>query len=298
MEQVQRELPLRMAQQSQEQQQSQQSSPELLPSPPSRSSTGSSSRSRKSTLSLDLSNLPPLTRPTPPCNTLIFTNLQSRDIFAPDNLQTIRDLISQTARIHAFSPLKSLSRIVVSFYSDADAIAVRQIWDGEAIMGERCRVYFGQPTPLTTQPDTHLALPDAGRLFFISPPPSPPHGWQQRLEDAPNKMVHAEDLAEALAKLRNHGSNNNNDNVDGAADAMASPVSPSESGSGRQQRSRSSTLVFRPDPELGASPDLPCVIIHDMTDEPDEMSPVGGAQPSRPILAHTARPPIELMHDA
>ncbi|KAL2166496.1 hypothetical protein VTG60DRAFT_2705 [Thermothelomyces hinnuleus] len=283
-QQLQRELPFRAAQHAQDQQQP---SPELWPSP-SRSSTGSSTRSRKSNLSLDLTNLPPLIKPTPPCNTLIFTNLQSRDIFAADNLQEIRDLISQTARIHAFSPLKSLSRIIVSFYSDEDAIAVRQIWDGEAIMGERCRVYFGQPTPLTTQPH-NLALPDAGKLFFISPPPSPPHGWEQRMEDAPNKMVHAEDLAEALAKLRHH-------NADPAGGNAASPVSPVESGRG-PQRSRSSTLVFQPNPENGASPDLPCVVIHDMTDEPEDISPIAPSAP-KPIMAHTARPPIELMHDA
>ncbi|KAL2149667.1 hypothetical protein VTH82DRAFT_8319 [Thermothelomyces myriococcoides] len=286
-QQLQRELPFRAAQHEQDQQQLQ-PSPELRPSP-SRSSTGGSTRSRKSNLSLDLSNLPPLIKPTPPCNTLIFTNLQSRDIFAPDNLQRIRDLISQTARIHAFSPLKSLSRIIVSFYSDEDAIKVRQIWDGEAIMGERCRVYFGQPTPLTTQPD-NLALPDAGKLFFISPPPSPPHGWEQRMEDAPNKMVHAEDLAEALAKLKQHSMDPMGGN------AAASPVSPAESGRGAQ-RSRSSTLVFQPDPVQGTSPDLPCVVIHDMTDEPEDISPIAPSAP-KPIMAHTARPPIELMHDA
>ncbi|KAK4122961.1 Calcipressin-domain-containing protein [Parathielavia appendiculata] len=281
---MEQQLPLRALSEAQGQQQS---SPELRPT----LSRSSSSRSRKSNLSLDLSNLPPLIKPTPPCNTLIFTNLQSRDIFAPDNLQRIRDLISQKARIHAFSPLKSLNRIIVSFYSDEDAIAVRQDWDGENIMGDRCRVYFGQPTPLKTQQDTHLALPDAGKLFFISPPPSPPHGWEQKMEDAPNKMVHAEDLAEALAKLRHH-----HNNADSTGGMMASPVSPAESGTG-PQRSRSSTLVFQPNPELGASPDLPCVIIHDMTDEPDEMSPIGVTAP-KPIMAHTARPPVELMHDA
>ncbi|KAL2143455.1 hypothetical protein VTI28DRAFT_10442 [Corynascus sepedonium] len=287
-QQLQRDLPFRVAEHAQDQQQL---SPEFRPSP-SRSSTSGSARSRKSNLSLDLSNIPPLVKPTPPCNTLIFTNLQSRDIFAPDNLQQIRDLISQTARIHAFSPLKSLSRIIVSFYSDEDAIAVRQIWDGEAIMGERCRVYFGQPTPLTTQPH-NLELPDAGKLFFISPPPSPPHGWEQKMEDAPNKMVHAEDLAEALARLRHH---NNPNNTEFAGAVERSPVSPAESGRG-PQRSRSSTLVFQPDPEHGASPDLPCVVIHDMTDEPEDISPIAPSAP-KPLKTHTARPPVELMHDA
>lgn len=283
MEQLQRQDQESQQQQQEYQQQSTLSpSPELRPSPPSRSSTGS--RSRKSTLTLDLSSVPPYIPPTPPSNTLIFTNLQSRDIFHAENLQTIRDLISHTAPIHSWSPLKSFRRILVSFFDESAAIAVRQVWDGEAILGERCRVYFGQPTPITAQHPVHLALPDAGKLFFISPPPSPPHGWEVRMEDAPNKMVHAEDLAEALAKLRHHNEGQAN-----------SPVSPAESG-GRKQRSRSSTLIFQPrTDESGANPSLPCVTVDDMTDEPGEISPAGAGSPGKPIMAHTARPPVELM---
>lgn len=261
---------------------------ETSPSPRSRVSTRSSS---KSSLTLDLSNLPPLIQPTPPSNTLLITNLQSDDIFKPDNLQTIRDLVAQLAPIHAWAPLKSFRRIVVSFFDEAAAIKVRSVWDGEAIMGERCRVYFGQPTPIDAQ-DVHLALPDAGKLFFISPPPSPPHGWEMKLEDAPNKMVHAEDLAEALAKLRHH--NGPTANVNGNVGGQ-SPVSPDDSnvpggGFGSRQRSRSSTLIFQPG-EHGSSPGLPCVTVDDMTDEPEEISPIE----AKPIMAHTTRPPVELM---
>jgi hypothetical protein len=257
--------------------------------PESRSSTASS---RKSTLTLDLSNMPPLSQPAVPSNTLIFTNL-STDVFRPDNLQTIRDLIAATAPLHSWAPLKSFRRIIVSFYDEQSAIQIRSIWDGESILGERCRVYFGAPTPTDlADKDHHLALPDAGKLFFISPPPSPPHGWEMKLEDAPNKMVHADDLAEALAKLRHQ--------------APATPVSPADSTMGGMDapspraatsgtRSRSSTLIFRPQ-EHGGSPDLPCIAVDDMTDEPEELSPVMG-QP-KPIQAHTARPPVELMNDA
>lgn len=258
------------------------------PSPPSRPSRASSTASKMS-LTLDLSNLPPLVQPTPPSNTLIFTNLQSLDTFRPDNLQTIRDLIAQTAPIHAWSPLKSFRRIVVSFFNEESAIAVRSIWDDEAILGERCRVYFGQPTPVDLH-DQHLALPDAGKLFFISPPPSPPHGWEMRLEDAPNKMVHAEDLADALARLRHQA----------AADVPSSPASSKGAGEGfafeapgSQHRSRSSTLIFHPE-DHGSSPDLPCIAVDDMTDEPEEISPIASG-PAKPIMAHTSRPPVELM---
>ncbi|KAK0634980.1 Calcipressin-domain-containing protein [Bombardia bombarda] len=269
-------------------------------SPPTRSSSTRSRSSKVSSLTLDLSNLPPLDQPTPPSNTLIFTNLLSLDIFQPDNLQTIRDLVAQIAPIHAWAPLKSFRRIIVSFFDEDAAIAVRSVWDGEAILGEWCRVYFGQPTPISAQ-DVHLALPDAGKLFFISPPPSPPHGWEMKLEDAPNKMVHADDLAEALARLRHH--NNNGPNA--PAYSPASPAeskAPTDGGYGSKQRSRSSTLIFQPQPQQNgvASPNLPCVTVDDMTDDFDEplvvaASPVF-AEP-KSIMAHTSRPPVELMLD-
>lgn len=275
-------------------------SEEFRPSPPTRTSTASSRSSRKS-LTLDLSNLPPLQQPTPPSNTLLFTNLQDLDVFRPDNLQTIRELIEHTAPVHTWAPLKSFRRIVVSFFSEQAAIQVRSIWDGEAILGERCHVYFGRHTPLDLGAGgavQHLALPDAGKLFFISPPPSPPHDWEMRLEGAPNKEVHAEDLAEALARLHHH--RGPLDDVIMSSSETNSPVSPVDGGGGgpgprRGMRSRSSTLIYQPE-EHGSSPNLPAIAVHDMTDEPEEVAPEFTKE--KPLPAHTARPPVELMHDA
>lgn len=271
-------------------------SSDLRPQAPSRAS----SRSSRASLSLDLSNLPPLQQPTPPSNTLLITNLQDLAVFRPDNLQTIKELISKTAPIHTWAPLKSFRRILVSFFSEDAAIAVRSVWDGEAILGERTRVYFGQPTPVHATPrDVHLALPDAGKLFFISPPPSPPHDWEQRLEGAPNKEVHAEDLADALARLHHHSAPNPADLM--MADSPISPVEGKSPGgfSTRTTRSRSSTLIFNPG-EHGGSPNLPCVMVDDMTEEegPEDagLSPMD-IEP-RPIMAHTTRPPVELMNQA
>ncbi|KAK4462441.1 putative calcineurin binding protein [Cladorrhinum samala] len=272
-----------------------QQSPDLLPSPTSFSSRGSpSTRSHRTTLSLDLSNIPPLEQPITPSNTLIFTNLKSGDVFLADNLQKIRDLIAQSAPsgngLHSWSPLRSFGRIIVSFYTVEDAIAARQVWDDEEILGDRCRVYFGATTSVEPQAEgsQHLALPDAGKLFFISPPPSPPHGWESQLEGEPNKMVHAEDLADALAKLR-HG----NDPTAGMNIGGQSPVSPVEPGK-RTQRSRSSTLIFQP----SGSPGLPCVTVDDMTDEGLDDDAMDISPATKPIMAHTARPPVELMHNA
>jgi hypothetical protein len=228
-------------------------------------------------MSIDLSNLPPLTQPTPPSNTLLITNLQDAAIFRADNLQTIRELINTSAPIHTFAPLKSFRRIVVSFYSKESAIRIRQILDGEAIMGERVKVYFGQPTSIEIK-DEHLPLPDAGKLFFISPPPSPPHGWEMKLEDAPNKQVHAEDLAEALKKLH-------------AKPDTDSPASPDGEGEGGRQRSGSTTTIYDPE-KHGHSPNLPAISVEDLSGGEWEVSPI---EKEKPILAHTSRPPVELM---
>src|SRR5258706_245539 len=239
-----------------------------------------SSRSR-STLSIDLSSIPPLQLPTPPSNTLLITNLQDLEIFRPDNLQTIKDLINSSSPIHSWAPLKSFRRIVVSFFDEASAIRIRQILDGEVIMGERVKIYFGHQTSIEAK-DEHLSLPDAGKLFFISPPPSPPHGWEMKLEGAPNKQVHAEDLAEALAKLHRKQ----------RTDLPNSPMSENEGTYGRK-RSASSTMIYHPE-DHGNSPNLPAIAVEDFTDEPEYLSPM--EIDAKPIMAHTARPPVELMN--
>ncbi|PQE32957.1 calcipressin protein [Rutstroemia sp. NJR-2017a WRK4] len=252
------------------------------------SSTESSPRSSprmsrpRTPLSLDLSNIPPLTQPTPPSNTLLITNLSDPEIFRADNLQTIRELIDSSAPIHSWAPLKSFRRIIVSFYDEDSAIRIRQILDGEEIMGEVVRCYFGHPTSISPK-DTHLSLPDAGKLFFISPPPSPPHGWEMKLEDAPNKQVHAEDLAEALAKLHHRPQ----------TDLPASPMSDSGSAKYGRGRSASTTTIYDPC-EHGFSPNLPAIAVEDFTEGQWGMSPLEIEQ-EKPILAHTARPPVELM---
>jgi hypothetical protein len=230
-------------------------------------------------MSIDLSNIPPLVQPTPPSNTLIITNLQDAEVFRPDNLQEIRELINKSAPIHSWAPLKSFRRIIVSFFDQDSAIRIRQILDGEAIMGERVRVYFGATTNIAAK-DEHLNLPDAGKLFFISPPPSPPHGWQVKLEDAPNKQVHAEDLAEALAKLHHRP----------RTDLPASPISDGEHDMVSRQRSGSTTTIYHPK-HHGGSPNLPAISVEDLTGEND-ISPI---ESEKPIFAHTSRPPVELM---
>ncbi|KAI9835644.1 MAG: hypothetical protein M1837_003689 [Sclerophora amabilis] len=254
-------------------------------SPPPSSSSTPRSRAARSPLSLDLSSLPPLIHPSPPSNTLLITNLNNILIFRPDHILTIRDLINQSASIHSWSPLKSFRRIVVSFYDVDSSIRIKQILDGEAIMGERARVYFGEPTPIEPV-DQHLHAPASQKLFFISPPPSPPHGWEMRNEEPPNKEVHAEDLASALSKLHAR---------------PQEPLTPVEKAdeermnAGNRQRSGSSTMIYHPK-EHGDSPNLPAIAVEDLTETPSDVSPMEMSDAQKMI--HTSRPPVELMSDS
>ncbi|RKF60551.1 putative calcipressin family protein [Erysiphe neolycopersici] len=230
-------------------------------------------------MTIDLASVPPLNLPSPASNTLIITNIENPLIFRNENLMTIKGLIHNITPIHTWAPLKSFRRIIVSFFDVNSAIQIRQLIESDAILGERCKVYFGHPTPIETK-EAHLNLPDAGKLFFISPPPSPPHGWENRLEDAPNKQVVAEDLAKALNNLH-------------TSTRSCFPESPiSDSGElGCRTRSASCTTIYRPE-EHGGSPNLPAINVEDTTGDDCEPLPI---EQEKSIYAHTCRPPLELM---
>lgn len=163
-------------------------------------------------------------------------------------------------------------------------------------MGYRIRVYFGLNTPLNPS-DQHLPLPKSDKLFFISPPPSPPMGWEVKPEDAPNKVVHAEDLAAALAKLHAHA--NPYDPMSPATESSNSEPSSAI----RRRRTGSSTIVYHPD-DHGDSPNLPAIAVEDTTETPAAMTPDAMEGLEGPIASQkaqgktisTARPPVEFMH--
>lgn len=253
-------------------------------------SNSSSSSSPKSQLTLDLTDLPTLIQPSPPSNTLLITNLDNPDIFHAENILQLRDTIDQHASIHTWSPLRSFRRIIVSFYDTAAATLIKQTLDGETIMDCRVRVYFGAPTELAPT-NMHLEAPKIDKLFFISPPPSPPHDWEIRNEDPPNKDVHAEDLAEALSRLHARGHDEEAHDTDMAGIDYTAPRQVATT------RSRSATLVYHPD-QHGSNPGLPAISVEDTSEDFD--SPVNGFSPMDGIMKssfqHTTRPPVELMH--
>lgn len=267
------------------------SSPRNLSHPPSPASHSRSS-SRSSALRLDLSNLPPLTQPASPSNTLLITNLQNPDIFHPAPLQNIRNAIASHANILTWSPLRSFRRIVVTFATAVEATAVRAALDGSIIMGDRTRVYFGEHTPVNPV-DQHLQAPEAKKLFFISPPPSPPAGWEMRDEEPPNAQVLAEDLAKALAGLRAEKKANQDLELGDELKREGEEGAQKPTALGRTRSG--SVLLFEPVQKDGDN--MPSISVDDFSDE----GSMGGSVPASPISPvhaagfHTQRPPVELM---
>ncbi|KXG48031.1 Calcipressin [Penicillium griseofulvum] len=259
-----------------------------------------STHSARPSLSLDIANMPALSQPTPPSNTLLITNLHDLLVFQPPALEEIRNQITAVAPLNSFSPLPSMRRIVCSFHNESDATEVRKLLDGKRLLDRDVypRIYFGEPTAILDggRPKL-LEAPQVSKMFFISPPPSPPHGWVVRNEDPPNKEVHATDLAQALSQL-------NTDQTQSETVDPATPVSISSDkrtsswpASGSRQRSRSSTIIYNPE-DHGDSPNLPAVMVEDMTTDMDvdmdaEMSPIEMSVNQLP--PKTSRPPVELM---
>lgn len=177
---------------------------------------------------------------------------------------------------------------------------VRKAIDGETIMGDRVRVYFGEHTPV--QPvDQHLAAPEFKKLFFISPPPSPPHGWEVRNEGPPNAVVVAEDLAQALAKLSWDPKQPVGDcvmAVDGEGAEAESETRCAPAAVRGRPRSASSVVLF--EPEDASKKDMPAISVDDYTDSGDDRSPITPNSKKLIELAsiHTPRPPTELVHES
>ena len=250
-------------------------------------------------------------------------------------LEGIKSLLSSHSPLNSFAPIKSFHRIIISYANVDAAIQMRQHIDGASTEVfypqdritsnrietdsngtststprnfDRIRCYFGQPTPVSGEdiPDQYLKAPDPGKLFFISPPPSPPCGWESREEEPPNKATHADDLERALAGLGQTADLSMNDapedspmedvHFDRNGNLEERIDAENEGIEGRQLKNRSRTksmTVYHPK-DHGSKEDLPAVVVSDMEadeEEEDSAPAAGGRKP----ITHTTRPPVELM---
>ena len=169
-------------------------------------------------------------------NTLVITRLPPQ-FFEPIVQQALRSHFETYGPLYAWAPIKGLARVIMVYYSEVDAETAKESNDGltltgihgqyvifpllsvvEITKGHRVdaffsrhsqefvmRVYRADPTPIETsevQEHNHYLRPPANeKNFLISPPGSPPVGWEQIREDPPNSTPLAQDLIAALRRL-------------------------------------------------------------------------------------------------
>lgn len=95
-----------------------------------------------------------------------------------------------------FNYLKSFRRARVNFSSTESTVRARQAVNETELFGQTIKCYFAQIPKMTA--DDHLHPPKPEKMFLISPPCSPPVGWEQHPESEP--VINFELIA-ALSRL-------------------------------------------------------------------------------------------------
>ncbi|KAJ7886141.1 Calcipressin-domain-containing protein [Mycena olivaceomarginata] len=148
-------------------------------------------------------------------NTLAITPMP-KEFFQPLILDVLRDHFATYGQLNRWIPLPNFGRILVVYTQEDDAetakihsdpIVLDQTDDRSQIT---LRVYRADPNPLLPAEESVDFIPEANYLrppeieknFLISPPGSPPVGWEPIKEEPPNAAPLADDLMVALRKLQ------------------------------------------------------------------------------------------------
>ncbi|EAU81995.1 calcineurin-binding protein [Coprinopsis cinerea okayama7 len=166
------------------------------------------------TVQLSLRQSPPSTPPSESTNTVAITSLP-RSFFDSLILDLLYTHFSHYGEINQWVPLPGFGRIIVVYEHDQAAEAAKLHCDTIVLQATSehpeviLRVFRADRNPLKPrdhcghQPQMHYLQPPAvEKNFLISPPGSPPVGWEQIREDPPNATPLAADLISALNKLK------------------------------------------------------------------------------------------------
>ncbi|KAH7102658.1 Calcipressin-domain-containing protein [Auriculariales sp. MPI-PUGE-AT-0066] len=153
----------------------------------------------------------------PKTNTLIVAHLPTSAFSDISTMRALHALFARYGQLYAFAPIKVFRRCIVTYWNPADAERCKRDVDGLVLpttpTPAQIRVFRGANTPLRrpssrpvspSQDGTdpfYLAPPRLEKNFLISPPGSPPVGWEPVVEDPPNADPLANDLIAALHKL-------------------------------------------------------------------------------------------------
>jgi len=155
----------------------------------------------------DMDSSPTATEDSMRTNTVVLTPLPA-PFFHPRIMDALRGHFASHGKIRAWAPLRTFSRVIIVYESEDSADEAKTHSDGLHIDASPetpafvLRVFRADPTPVTPPGGAHLRPPAIEKNFLISPPGSPPVGWEQVVEEPPNVTPLADDLIAALRKLQ------------------------------------------------------------------------------------------------
>jgi hypothetical protein len=229
-------------------------------------------------------------------NTLAICGLARSD-YDSDWVAELKKRIERKLSIVHWALLPSFGRILTVFEDVASASQARLII--MAMKPPYIRVYYAENTHLEHGDKAHLKLPDAGRLWLISPPASPPAEWEPAVEAEPNRETHFDpiDLKQALQRVTSRKASLP------IGDVALAAVQDAETATGGQGSKVVRRLTLHEPPKLtldtsvgdgsqaGRSPSphcTPTIVVE--WDDDDEVLPT----PDRPSLGKTERPPMSI----
>ncbi|KAJ2987219.1 hypothetical protein NUW54_g9491 [Trametes sanguinea] len=143
-----------------------------------------------------------MSSPTSPqrSNTMVIAHLPE-SFFEPEIQDALRSHFQSYGPLHTWAPIRGLKRVFIVFYSAEDAETAKESNDGLILgdtLDDAARLSHGHPTPIETsetmEHNHYLRPPVNEKNFLISPPGSPPVGWEQIREDISANMGALETL--------------------------------------------------------------------------------------------------------
>jgi hypothetical protein len=172
------------------------------------------SAQKMSDLSTSITSSPssPSSQTTERTNSLIVAQLP-QSFFHPLVINVLRDHFATYGEINQWVPIASFARIIIVYNEEGDAERAKLQCDPLTLEATYdrpqtiLRVYRSAPNPLLDNfsaitDDQYLRPPPIEKNFLISPPGSPPVGWEPIKEEPPNPTPLADDLMAALRKLQ------------------------------------------------------------------------------------------------
>ncbi|XP_053631556.1 calcipressin-1 [Cherax quadricarinatus] len=122
-----------------------------------------------------------------PSTSIIVTNLLAPTFDDPHERDIFESLFHDIDETVTFQYFKSFRRVRVNFASHAQATQARDKLHMTEFSGEIIKCYFTQPIILGSNREggPHLQPPKREKQFLISPPASPPVGWEPIEEAEP-----------------------------------------------------------------------------------------------------------------